>query len=257
MSQNRFEELAENSFISEEIKEFKNAQATINSISGWVAHWIVRNSKTFVNAFKNTDARDFEHIDLSPVLKKNSYHLIVTIHDLAHEDPEDIEILKITNRIKISYGQEEVRKVPFWLALPEGEFAEVIEFIKRAFNEYHTNETQHTADEETQILELLRDAAGKFSRGEISDDEFLNLNNMCVKTLATLGSAQCGDNDPSQYVSDETRDNTHLDHVQEGRVPEDFPFLSSEVRSMYARGDFLEPRRIIRVDGPVNDSPFL
>ena len=79
MSQNRFEELAENSFISEEIKEFKNAQATINSISGWVAHWIVRNSKTFVNTFKNTDARDFEHIDLDPVLKKNSYHLIVTL----------------------------------------------------------------------------------------------------------------------------------------------------------------------------------
>lgn len=257
MSQNRFEELAENSFISEEIKEFKNAQATINSISGWVAHWIVQNSKTFVNTFKNTYTKDFEHADLEPVLKKSSYHLIATIHDLASEDPEDIEILKITNRIKISYGQEEVRKVPFWLSLPEGEFAEVIEFIKRAFNEYHTNETQHTADEETQILELLRDAAGKFSRGEISDDEFLNLNNMCVKTLATLGSAQCGDNDPSQYVSDETRNNAHLDHIQEGRVPEDFPFLSSEVRSMYARGDFREPRRIIRTDGPVNDSPFL
>lgn len=257
MTQNRFEELAESNFISEEIKDFKNAQATVNSISGWVAHWIVRNSKTFVDTFKNTYTRDFEHADLEPVLKKNSYHLFATIHDLVSEDPEDIEILKITNRIKISYGQEDVRKVPFWLALPEREFAEVIKFIKQVINEHRTNAPQHTADEETRVLELLRDAAGKFSRGEISDDEFLNFNNMCVTTLATLESAQRGDNDPSQYVSDETRDNAHLDHVQEGRVPEDYPFLSSEVRNMYARGDFLEPRRIIRVDGPVNDSPFL
>ena len=257
MSQNRFEELAENNFISVEIEELKKAHALVNSISGWVAHWIVRNSRTFVDTFKNTYTRDFEHANLEPVLKKNSYHLIATIHDLASEDPEDIEVLKITNRIKLSYGQEDVRKIPFWLALPEGEFEEIINYIKRAFNEYHTNATQHTPDEATRTLDLLRDAAGQFSRGEIYEEEFLDLIGTYTTTLATLGSAQCGDNDPSQYVSDETRDIAHLDYVQEGRVPEDFPFLSSEVRSMYERGDFSEPRRIVRVDGPVNDSPFL
>lgn len=263
MVSTNFAELAANKFITQDILNLRQARETANSIAGWLSVWIVRNSKTFMENFGDKKATDFQDINIPLLLGKTNTTITGTVSlipELASLDPQRVVVLKTKNGIKISYGFDNVRMIPFWLALPESNFNEVIEYISNAFKEESKNNSHYLQEEENFNKNLLKNITEEFTQGNITAEEYQIRSNEYIVAIDAIRNRKLNTRRANRTGLDDIRDEVHANYVRNGEVSEDNPFLSTATRIMIVEDENKNrPRRAgrRRQQRVVNDSPFM
>lgn len=263
MVSTNFAELAANKFITQDILNLRQARETANSIAGWLSVWIVRNSKSFMEKFGDKKATDFQDINIPLLLGKTNTTIIGTVSlipELAGLNPQRVEVLKTKNGIKISYGFDNVRMIPFWLALPESHFNEVIEYISNAFEEESKNSSHCLQEEEDFNKNLLKNVTEEFTQGTITAEEYQLRSNEYIAAIDAIRNRKLNTHGVNRADLDDIRDELHAKYVRDGEVSEDNPFLSTATRIMIVEDENKNrPRRASRrrQRRVANDSPFM
>ena len=258
-----FEELSNRLFVTSDIRKLRKLREEANKIASQIALRISRNSKTFCRVFKEESPESFRDIDI-PLLDgktKGSLFAVATLAPrLSILDPQQIEIIKTKNGIKIRYEREHVRKVPFWFALPSDIFEVLIPHIETALEQSRPQDAERLREEEKQAVELLREVQLDFLVGEISRTQFLQRSQDLAETIETIRKTL----DELEVAPnlDDVRDQRHAEYVRQGVVPATDPFLSSVVRDAMLsasspREETSEPKDRIRTVWVTNESPFL
>lgn len=257
-----FEELSNRLFVTPDIRKLRKLREEANEIASQIALRISRNSKTFCKVFKEESPESFRGIDI-PLLDEKSKGSLFAVATLAPRlsilDPQQIEILKTKNGIKIRYEREHVQKIPFWFALPSEIFEVIIRHIETALEISPAKRRERLREGEKQAAELLREVQLDFLLGEISRTQFLQRSQDLAETIETIRNTR--DELGQAPDLDDVRDQRHAEYVRQGAVPATNPFLSSVVRDVMLSSspgeETSEPKDRVRTVWVTNESPFL